>query len=105
MRADVPILGLEFGVLRVSRGVDEVEISPGRCPLGSVVLLEFVVTDGRPEFRSAERGLLLKSVCDRAAGLDCGSATGIGSVELRLPLVVRLLRLPSSPECTSRWLA
>lgn len=71
--------------------------------MGSVVLLELDVMEGRAELKLSDWGLLLKSVCDRAAGLASGAATGTGAVELRFPLVVLLLlRLPSSPDWTSK---
>lgn len=76
--------------------------------MGSVVLLELDVTEGRVEVRLSDCGLSLRSVWERAAGLASGAATGVGAVELRFPLVVLLLRLPSSLDWTSRcadWVA
>lgn len=71
--------------------------------IGSVLLLEFSVIEGRRLSACVDCGLLLRSVCDLAAGRAWGSATGIGVVALRLLLVVLRLRLPpSSLEFTSR---
>lgn len=48
---------------------------------------------------------MLKSVCDRAAGLVSGVITGPGAVELRGALKVLCLLRPPEFRPTSRWLA
>lgn len=69
---------------------------------GSVVLLPLAETLGR--CTCADRGLSLKSVCDRAADREADAATGIGVVALRLALDVRL-RLLSPVDCASNCVA
>jgi hypothetical protein len=89
IRALEPILGLE---LRADCDVRGLELGAGNSAAwgtdGSVVLLE-VDARGLVEVRVIDCGLLLRSVWDRAAGLASISATGTGSVALRLLLVVR----------------
>ena len=71
-----------------------------------MLLLELSDIRGRNIGECCDCGLLLRSVCDLAAGLASISAAGTGAVARRPPLVVRLLRLePSSPELTSKWVA
>lgn len=70
-----------------------------------MLLLVFSVTRGREAAIWDDRGLLLRSVCDRAAGLASASAVGTGAVTLRLLLVVLRLRLPSLLDITSKWAA
>jgi hypothetical protein len=71
---------------------------------GSVVLLVPVDIDGRDPEAYADCGLLLKSVCDRAAGRDDVIATGTGVVALRLALDFLLLRR-SPVDCDSKCVA
>lgn len=90
-------LGLKFTPDCDVRGLDSGAGNPATCCTdGSVLLLDADDTKGL-DGKVIECGLLLKSVWERAAGLASGSATGIGSVALRVLLPVRRRRcLPSS---------
>ena len=90
-------LGLELRPGCDVRGLDSGPgISAACCMDGSVLLLDAEETRGLLG-KVIECGLLLRSVWERAAGLTSGSATGTGSVALRVLLPVRRRRcLPSS---------
>lgn len=89
-------LGLDCGLVCKSGGTDAVDASSTGREIGSVVLLVPVEIEGREVTAYADCGLLLKSVCDRAADRTAFADPGTGFVALRLALDV--LRLLLSPE-------